>query len=109
TWDQIHMEAYRALGLEPRLVHLSSELIAEYWPHAKGSLIGDKSNSVVFDNTKIKNLVPDFHCEVNWAEGLRRVLAWYEQHPQFKTIDEGFNALCDRLLAARQRALPVTG
>ena len=55
TWDQIHLEAYRALGLEPRLVHISSELIAEYWPHAKGSLIGDKSNSVVFDNSKIRS------------------------------------------------------
>ena len=109
SWDQIHLEAYRALGLKPRLVHISSEMIAQYWPHATGSLIGDKSNSVVFDNRKIKALVSDFRCEVGWAEGLRRVLAWYEEHPQFQTIDEEFNALCDRLLAARQRAMPLEG
>jgi nucleoside-diphosphate-sugar epimerase len=106
TWDQIHLETYRALGVQPNIVHVASELIAEYWPHARGSLIGDKSNSVVFDNRKIKFLVPGFHCEVNWAQGVRRALAWYDQHPQFKTIDEEFNALCDRILAARQRALP---
>ena len=109
TWDQIHREAYYALGLEPNLVHISSELIAEYWPHATGSLIGDKSNSVVFDNSKIKAVVPGFKCEVDWAQGLRRVLAWFDANPQFKTIDPEFNALCDRILAGNRRALPNGG
>jgi nucleoside-diphosphate-sugar epimerase len=107
TWDQIHLETYRALDLEPSLIHISSDLIAAYWPHAYGSLIGDKSNSVVFDNSRIKSLVPDYHCEVNWAEGLRRVLAWYDAHPQFKTVDAEFDALCDRIIAGYQRAFPA--
>ena len=106
TWDQIHLEAYAALGLEPSLVHIPSDLIAAYWPHAVGSLIGDKSNSVVFDNTKIKEAVPGFRCEVLWSEGLRRVLDWFEQHPQFKTVDAEFDALCDRIVAAYERAFP---
>lgn len=45
--------------------------------------IGDKSNSVVFDNGKIKQYVPDFKCEVEWVAGLRRSLAWFEAHPEF--------------------------
>jgi hypothetical protein len=106
TWDQIHLEAYAALGLEPNLIHIPSELIAAYWPHANGSLIGDKSNSVAFDNSKIKRLVPDFACEVNWAEGLRRVLAWYDAHSEFKTVDDEFDALCDTLVEAQMRAYP---
>lgn len=106
TWDQIHLEAYAALGLEPNLIHIPSELIAAYWPHAVGSLIGDKSNSVAFDNSKIKAAVPDFGCKVNWAVGLRRVLAWYEAHPEFQTFDAEFDALCDTLVAAQERAYP---
>jgi nucleoside-diphosphate-sugar epimerase len=105
TWNQIHMETYRRLGLPPRIVHLSSEFIASFWPHAVGSLIGDKTNSAVFDNTKIKSFVPGFKCEVSWAEGLRRVLAWYDAHPQFKTVDAEFNGLCDRMIAAHRSAL----
>lgn len=107
TWDQIHLEACRALALEPRLVHLSSEFVASFWPHAVGSLIGDKSNSVVFDNSKIKSFVPDFNCEVTWAAGIRRLIAWYDAHPQFKTIDDEFNVLCDRMIAAQRSVMPV--
>src|SRR5215217_2253978 len=54
TWDQIHLEVYRALGVEPNVIHIPSDLIAAYDPPSLGSLVGDKSNSVVFDNSKIK-------------------------------------------------------
>ncbi len=106
TWNQIHLEAYAALGLEPNLIHIPSDLIAAYWPHAVGSLIGDKANSVVFDNSKIKHTVPDFHCEVDWARGLRLALVWHEAHPQFQTIDVEMDALWDRIIAGYERARP---
>lgn len=106
SWNQIHLEAYRALGLEPNVIHIPSDLIAKFWPDAKGSLIGDKSNSVVFDNSKIKRFVPDFVCEVDWAEGVRRSLAWFEAHPEFKTVEDEMNPLWDRIIALYQRAFP---
>jgi nucleoside-diphosphate-sugar epimerase len=106
SWNQIHLEAYRALGLEPNITHIPSDLIAMYHPHSLGSLIGDKANSVVFDNSKIKRFVPEYSCEVNWAEGLRRSLAWFEAHPEFQTIDAEMNAVWDRIIAAYERAFP---
>jgi nucleoside-diphosphate-sugar epimerase len=106
TWDQIHLEAYRVLGLEPNLIHIPSDLIAKYWPEAVGSLIGDKSNSVVFDNSKIKRFVPDFICEVDWAEGVQRCLAWFEAHFEFQTVDHEFNAVWDTIILAYERANP---
>jgi len=66
SWDQIHLEAYRALGLKPNLIHIPSDLIAMYNPPSLGSLVGDKANSVVFDNSKIKHFVPAYTCEVTW-------------------------------------------
>ena len=51
TWDQIYREAFTALGITPKIVHIPTELIAAYWPEAVGSLIGDKANRVVFDNS----------------------------------------------------------
>ena len=106
TWDQIHLEAYRALGLKPNLIHIPSDLIAMYNPHSLGSLVGDKANSVVFDNSKIKRFVPDYSCEVTWAEGVRRSLAWFESHPQFQTIEEEMNTTWDRIIAAYEKAFP---
>ncbi len=104
TWDRIYLEGFEALGVPPRLLHVPSELIAAYWPHATGSLIGDKMNSVVFDNKKIKQAVPDFVCEVNWATGLRRALAWHEAHPQFKTLDQAFDQLMDQIVRTLEQA-----
>lgn len=71
SWNQIYLEAYQALGLSPNVIHVASDFIARYDEHAVGSLIGDKSNSVVFDNSKIKRFVPDYNCEVKWSEGVR--------------------------------------
>ena len=106
SWDQIHLEVYRALGLAPNMIHIPSDLIAAYHPHSLGSLVGDKSNSVVFDNSKIKRYVPGYSCEVNWAEGVRRSLAWFGAHPEFQSIDVEMNAVWDRIISAYERAFP---
>ena len=106
TWDQIYLEAFTALDILPNIVHVPSELIAAYWPHAVGSLIGDKANSVVFDNSKIRRFVPDFHCEVNWAQGLRQAIAWHESHPEFQELDDEMNQVMDRIVLAYRRAFP---
>jgi nucleoside-diphosphate-sugar epimerase len=106
TWNRIYMDAGRAAGVEPRLVHVPSELIAAYDPKMLGSLIGDKANSVVLDNSKIKRFVPDFTAEVRWAEGVRRAVAWHEEDPRRRTIDEEANAVWDAIIAAYERAFP---
>jgi nucleoside-diphosphate-sugar epimerase len=106
TWDQIYLEAYEALGIEPNILHVSTEMIAEYWAPARGSLLGDKIYSTVFDNSKIRRLVPDFQCEVKWAEGLRRAIAWHQAHPEFQSVDEELNRILDDITAGWHRALP---
>lgn len=106
SWDQIYLEAYQALGQEPNVVHIPSDFIARFDEHAVGSLIGDKSNSVVFDNSKIKRFVPEYNCKVKWSEGLRRSLAWFEAHPEFQTIDSESNQLWDKIIEAYEKAFP---
>ena len=105
SWDQIHLEVYQALGLSPNVIHIPSDFIARFDEDAVGSLIGDKSNSVVFDNGKIKRFVPDYHCGVEWAEGLRRSLAWYDANPEFQIVDNDADLLWDRIIMAYEQAL----
>ncbi|HUI87590.1 MAG TPA: SDR family oxidoreductase [Anaerolineales bacterium] len=108
SWNQIYLEVYQALGLEPNLIHIPSDLIAAHWEQAVGGLIGDKANSVVFDNSKIRRFVPGFRCEVAWSEGVRLSIQWHEDHPQFHTIDRQTNAIWDRIIAAYEKALPAS-
>jgi nucleoside-diphosphate-sugar epimerase len=106
TWNQAYKEVGRALEVELNVVHIASDLIAKYNEHAIGSLIGDKVNSAVFDNSKIKRFVPEFDCKVPWEEGIRRTIAWFEDDPSRKTMDEESNQLWDRIIAAYERANP---
>jgi nucleoside-diphosphate-sugar epimerase len=106
TWNQIYGEAASALGVEPQIIHVSSDLIAAYDSRAVGSLIGDKANSVVFDNRKIKQFVPEFAATVSWAEGVRRSLAWYDADSNRRTIDDEAYQLWDKIIAAYERAFP---
>jgi len=106
TWNQAYEEVGRALGVELNVVHIASELIARYDEHAPGSLIGDKVNSVVFDNSKIKHFVPEFDCKVSWAEGIRHTLNWFEDDPSRQTVDEEDNRLWDRIITAYEKAYP---
>jgi hypothetical protein len=87
------------------VIHIPSDYIARFDEDALGTLIGDKSNSVVFDNGKIKRFVPEYTCEVKWSEGVRRSLAWFEAHPEFQTVDEEALQKWDRIIEAYSRAL----
>jgi len=106
TWNQAYEEVGRALGVELNVVHIASDLIAKYDEHAIGSLIGDKVNSAVFDNSKIKRFVPEFDCKVPWTEGIRRTIAWFEANPSRQKTDDDANQLWDKIIAAYEAAFP---
>jgi nucleoside-diphosphate-sugar epimerase len=106
TWDQIYLEIGRAAGVEPNLVHISSEFIVACSPEYEGGLLGDKAVSAVFDNSKIKRFVPNYCATVTFAEGIRRTLRWFEAHPERQTVDENWNLEMDRIIAAHQSGMP---
>jgi len=105
TWDQFYRITAAAAGVEPNLVHIASDFIAACIPEKLGSLVGDKANSTVFDNSKIKRLVPDFRATMRFAEGIRRTMAWFDADPARQQIDNEANAAYDRLIALYQDGL----
>ncbi len=100
TWDNIHKIIARQLGVTPRIVHVPSDFIHRFSPEKGGSLLGDKAYSTVFDNAKIKRLVPDFQPSVSFQTGIKESLAWYDAHPDAKVVDSNTDALIERLLSA---------
>ncbi|MEY9211254.1 nucleoside-diphosphate-sugar epimerase [Thermobifida halotolerans] len=69
TWNQIYELMAAAAGAEPRLVHVPSEVIAAADPKVGEGLLGDRTHSVVFDNSKVKALVPEHGATVPFAVG----------------------------------------
>ena len=103
TWDQIYTAIGRAAGVEPNLVHISSEFICRLHPEETGGLFGDKAVSVVFDNSKIKRFVPGFQATIPFAEGIRRSVSWLEQRPELCKVDAEWNDKIDRIISAHSQ------
>lgn len=103
TWNQIYQTIAQALGVQAQIVHIASDFIARVSPGMYGSLLGDKTWSAVFDNSKIKAFVPGFQARIPFREGVRRTLAWFDADPARKRIDAAVNAEMDRILAAYEK------
>jgi nucleoside-diphosphate-sugar epimerase len=100
TWNQIHEMLAAAAGAVPRLVHVASETVFAHDEEWGRSLLGDKAHSVIFDNTKVRGLVPDFRPRIPFFEGAREIVDWYDADPARRAVDARFDALMDRLVKA---------
>lgn len=98
-WDQITMTLGRAAGVEPALVHAASETIARAIPEWGPGLLGDKAHSVVFDNSKVRRLVPEFTATVPFWQGAGEIVAWYDADATRRTVDAELDARLDALIA----------
>lgn len=106
TWNQIHEIVARAARTEVRLIHLPSELIAAFDANWGAALLGDKTHSVMFDNSKIKRVVPDFAATIPFSRGAEEVMAWFDADPARRMVDQRLNQLMDTMIAAYESIRP---
>lgn len=99
TWNQAFATIGAALGVAPQLVRVSTPMLVALRPELEGPLTGDKANTVVFDNSLIKDLAPRFEASTTFAEGVRRAIAWLDAHPQERRTDPSFDAFCNDVVA----------
>ncbi len=109
SWNQIYETVAHAAGVEPRLVHVPSELIAAHDPVWGASLLGDKAHSMIFDNSKIRRLVPEFNPVIPFWQGAQEIVAWYRADPSRQGINPDLDALQDKLISMIRVNQPPTG
>jgi nucleoside-diphosphate-sugar epimerase len=97
TWDQIAGELAAGLGVEPRITHVPSDAIANVDPEWGAGLIGDKAHSMIFDNSKIKSVVPGWRAVIPFERGAREITSWYLADPARQMTDERLDAVMDKL------------
>lgn len=107
TWNQIVGKLAEAVGVEPKIVHVPSDLIAQFDSEWGDGLFGDKAHSFILDNTKIKTLVPEFVCTVPFREGIARSVEFHRRHPELQVIDSKFNDTVETILASYAKAWPA--
>ncbi|MGO9964417.1 MAG: NAD-dependent epimerase/dehydratase family protein [Acidimicrobiales bacterium] len=105
TWNQIYELVGRAAGAAPMILHVPSDAIVASDPEQEGNLWGDKSYSTVFDNDKLRSLVPGFEATVPFSEGIQETIAWLDADPSRQEIDRDANERWDRLVRIYEDAL----
>lgn len=98
TWNQIYETVGAALGVKPNLVHVSADMLIALDPELSGGLLGDKSHSVVFDNSKIKRLVPGFGAMMRFDQGIRQSIDCLLTRPELMIEDPEWDAFIERVL-----------
>jgi nucleoside-diphosphate-sugar epimerase len=103
TWNQIYQAVAAALGVPLKAVHVSSEFLAACAPYDfYGGLLGDKAVSVVFDNAKLKRLVPGFVALKRFDQGVKETIDSISAHPEQQLEDKKFDTWCDAVIATMQ-------
>jgi nucleoside-diphosphate-sugar epimerase len=98
SWNQIYLILGNAFGVEPKLVHIPTEIIARYLPEYGPGLLGDKMHSMIFDNSKIKSLVPEFICDIPFETGAKEIADWYRSGIANTLVDERLNKIYDQMI-----------
>ena len=100
SWNMIYKILADSLGREAKIVHIASDFICKIEPSFTGTLLADKGESVIFDNSKIKTFVPEFNAIIPFATGIKRTLNWLDENPDRKFINPDKNEKIERVLNA---------
>ncbi len=107
TWNQIYKMIADYLGVPFKPYYVASDFLAKAAPKGydlTGGLIGDKANTVIFDNSKVKRAVPGFQATIRLEEGMKRTLDYILSHKECQTEDEEFDRWCDKVIGVLEKA-----
>jgi nucleoside-diphosphate-sugar epimerase len=102
TWNQIGSALAAAAGVEARVVHVPSDAIAAADPEWGAGLLGDKAHSMIFDNSKLRSVVPEYRAVIPFEQGAREIVAWHDEDPARQRVDARLDTAMDKLAAEYQ-------
>ena len=100
TWNQIYEAIAHAAGKQAKMIHIPSDFIGRYDESQIGNLLGDKANSVIFDNSKIKSFVPEFVASIPFKEGIYKTVKWFEDSAERMKVYGETNVFMDKVISA---------
>lgn len=98
SWREVVELIAQKLGRKAVIADISSAFIISQMPELRGLLLGDRSTDMIFDNSKIKSVVPDFICTVNNKAGIRKTIEFFKSNPEMMKVDYQWDARMDRLV-----------
>lgn len=98
-WNTIYELMARELGVKLNPIHIPSDFIAQIDPRMGGSLLGDKTHSMIFDNSKIKRFVPEFQAKIKFEDGVKEIIKWYQENPDWQVVNPETDKMIEEIIA----------
>lgn len=99
TWDQICCTLADAVNVEPKIIHIPSDFIQYYDKEWADGLFGDKAFSMVFDNSKIKKIIPNFKTRISFVNGAKEIVDYYSADATRQVINTELDERMDRMIS----------
>jgi nucleoside-diphosphate-sugar epimerase len=99
TWNQITMILAAAAGVEAKIIHVPSHTIAAADPNWGPALLGDSAHSMIFDNSKLRSVVPDYVATITLEQAAPEIIEWHDGDQSRQRLDADLDALMDKLSA----------
>ncbi len=97
TWNQIAETIAQKAGYDLNVTYLPDDFISKYDAEWGFNLFGDKGYDTVFDNSKIKKIVPDFKSTIPYSEGVKEIVEWFS-HKENQIVNEELDGLMDKMI-----------
>lgn len=102
TWEQLTNITAKALGVKANIIHIPTDFIVKHMPEMEGPLLGDKSWSAIFDNSKIKTISKEYSSKIGYEEVIDDVIKYYNEHVELQKISDDFEKLYDKTIKLYQ-------
>jgi nucleoside-diphosphate-sugar epimerase len=98
NWLELNKIIEKALNVKNDIVFIPTNEVVKYFREYEGALLGDMIHSAVFDNSKIKKVAPNYKSSIGYEDVIKEIIKWYDEHEEYKTIDEDFDKRYDQLV-----------
>ena len=87
TWDTYVQEVAQAMDVpEIQIVHIPTDILGKVSPQRFAVVVENFQYNNIFDNTAAKADL-NFRYTVNWMDGVRRMVAWLDEHQAIENSD----------------------
>lgn len=101
TWNQIHEAIARGFGVEAIHAHVPTSTLVRHNKEWEGPLMGDKTWTALFDNSKVKSVAGAFEASQDLDEILADSIRHAKERLKAPSKESDEDRLMDRLIAAQ--------
>jgi len=98
TWYKALVLIGKAIGKAPKTIRIPAKEIEKMFLTMKGELTCDKSHTRIFNNAKIKDAVPGWKCHINFADGIKRTIQYFQDHPNMMRVSTAWEEKAESLI-----------